>query len=64
MPAPEGADAAEAAGEAPAEGGAEPPAPPDAPEAEKTTGDPSKLDAARRAWDEAYGSGSAGTVAA
>ena len=63
-PAPEGAAAAEAAGEAPAEGGAEPPAPPDAPEAEKTTGDPSKLDAARRAWDEAYGSGSAGTVAA
>ena len=61
-PPPEGAAAADAAGDAPAEGGAA--APPGAPEAEKTTGDPSKLDAARRAWDEAYGSGSERTVAA
>ena len=45
---------------APAEAGADDG---DAPEAEQTPG-PSKLDAARRAWDEAYASGSAGTVAA
>lgn len=71
-PAPGDADAGDAAGEAPAEAGAdagdaleaEETLEPGKEEAETTPEPGKKLDAARRAWDEAYGPGSAGTVAA
>ena len=61
------ADDAGAPAEAGAEAGAEAEeASPDEAEAETSPPDPepSKLDAARRAWDEAYGAAEAGTVAA
>ena len=65
---PDADDGAGAPAEAGAEAGDAPEAEasPDEAEAETppTDPEPSKLDAARRAWDEAYGAGSAGTVAA